>query len=48
MSLICCSWTEREKAHHDTASGVAAGETGPQAWMRDVLADRLVVVLKPL
>jgi len=28
VSLICCSWTEPEKAYSDTSSAVCAGETG--------------------
>jgi hypothetical protein len=28
VSLICCSRTEREKAHPDTTGRVSAGKTG--------------------
>jgi len=48
VSLICCSCMEREKAHRDTPQPVWVGGDGFQARLRGALADRLVVVLRPL
>ncbi len=48
MSLICCSCREREKAHRETPSPRAGWGDGFQARLRGALADRLVVVLRPL
>ena len=45
MSLIWCSRTEREKAHHDTSSLRVGWRYGFQAWSRGVPADRLVVAV---
>ena len=53
MNLTCCARTEREKARTETAgaghAGVAGGgEREFKLLSRCALADRLVVVMRPL